>query len=94
MRLNPGTAQLLHDEPPAGAGLDRERGRRVADRRFQPAAQHHPIGRSDPPAPDLAAALVRVVKGDLPPVNVQSAYDPHRGLLTLLQLTHSTVRLS
>src|SRR5919199_2795141 len=30
-----------------------------------------------PPAP---GALVEVVKGDLPPVDVQPAYDPHRGL--------------
>jgi hypothetical protein len=28
MRLDPGTLQLLHHEPPAGAGLDRERRRR------------------------------------------------------------------
>jgi hypothetical protein len=27
--------------------------------------------------PGLAAALVEVVKGDLPPVNVEPAYDPH-----------------
>ena len=33
--------------------------------------------------PGLAAALVEVVKGDLPPVNVEPAYDPHGGLLKL-----------
>jgi succinate dehydrogenase/fumarate reductase flavoprotein subunit len=38
MRLDPGTPQLLHDEPPPGAGLDRERRRTLADGHAQPAA--------------------------------------------------------
>lgn len=50
---------------------------------LQPAAQQPPVGRGDPPVPGLAAALVEVVKGDLPPVNVEPAYDPHGGLLKL-----------
>jgi hypothetical protein len=85
MRLNAGALQLLHDEPPAGAALDRERRRRagVGEQMLQPAAQQHPVGRSDPPVPGLAAALVEVVKGDLPPVDVEPAYDPHRDLLKL-----------
>ena len=32
---------------------------------------------------DIAAALIEVVNGDLPPVDVQPAYDPHRDLLKL-----------
>jgi hypothetical protein len=85
VRLDPGTLQFLDHEPPAGAPLDRERRRRagIGDELLQPAAQQRPIGRGDPPVPGLAAALVEVVKGDLPPVNVQPAYDPHGGLLKL-----------
>src|SRR3954454_21317156 len=83
MRLDPGTLQLLHDEPPAGAGLDRERRRRPIDVRLQPATEQDPVGRGDPSPPYLAVALIAVVEGDLPPVNVQSAYDPHRDLLKL-----------
>jgi hypothetical protein len=81
MRLGPGALQFLDHEPPAGAPLDRERRRRagVGDELLQPAAQQHPVGRGNPPVPGLAVALVEVVKGDLPPVNVQPAYDPHRG---------------
>src|SRR3954447_22854511 len=79
MRLDPGTLQLLHDEPPAGAGLDRERRRRSIDVRLEPATQQHPVRRGDATPPGLAAALIQIVEGDLPPVNVQSAYDPHRG---------------
>src|SRR4051794_32392864 len=78
MRLDPGTLHLLHDEPPAGAGLDRERRRRPVDGGLQPAAQH-PVRGGDPTPTGLAAALIQIVEGDLPPVNVQSAYDPHRG---------------
>src|SRR3954468_5186045 len=76
MRLDPGTLQLLHDEPPSGAGLDRERRRRPAGGRLQPATPHNPDPRGDPAAPGLTAALIEVVKGDLPPMNVQSTYDP------------------
>jgi hypothetical protein len=94
MRLHPSTLQLLHDEPPAGAGLDRERRRRSGGVGLEPAAQQHPVRRGDPAPPGLAAALIQVVEGDLPPVDVQSAYDPHRGLLKLQQPTHPTLRLS
>jgi hypothetical protein len=85
MRLGPGALQFLDHEPPAGAALDRERCRRarVGDQVLQPAAQQHPVGRGDPPVPGLAAALVELVKGDLPPVDVEPAYDPHGGLLKL-----------
>jgi hypothetical protein len=79
VRLHSGTAQLLHHEPPAGAGLDRERRRRPGQVRLEPAAQQHPIRWSDPATPALAAAFIEVVEGDLPPVDVQSAYDPHQG---------------
>jgi hypothetical protein len=54
MRLDSGTLQLLHDEPPAGAGLDRERRRPFRRIRGQPAAQQHPIGRGDPAPPALS----------------------------------------
>src|SRR4051794_32680586 len=79
MRFDPGTLHLLHDEPPAGAGLDRERRRRPVDGGLQPAAQQHPVRGGDSTPTGLAAALIEIVEGDLPPVNVQSAYDPHRG---------------
>ncbi len=79
MRLHSATAQLLHHEPPTGAGLDRERRRRSVEVGLQPAAQQHPIRGCDPASALLAGALIEVVKGDLPPVNVQSAYDPHQG---------------
>jgi hypothetical protein len=95
VRLHSGTLQLLHHEPPAGAGLDRERRRRPIDVRLEPATEQHPVRGGDPTPPYLAAALIAVVEGDLPPVNVQSAYDPHRGPPQAPQQpTHSTVRLS
>ena len=94
MRLHSGTLQLLHDEPPAGAGLDRERRRRSVEVGLQPVPQQHPIRWCDPAAALVAGALIEVVEGDLPPVDVQSAYDPHRGLLTLLQSTRLNGALS
>ncbi|WP_448628807.1 hypothetical protein [Geodermatophilus sp. URMC 64] len=96
MRLDPGALQLLDHEPPAGAALDRERRRRArpGEQMLQPAAQQHPVGRSDSSVPGLAAALVEVVKGDLPPVDVEPAYDPHRDLLKLHHSRRTQAALS
>jgi hypothetical protein len=80
MRLDSGTLQLLHDEPPAGAGLDRERRRRPVDVRLEPATQQHPVRRGDATPPGLAAALIQIVWGaslipDIGPYKVRSGME-------------------
>jgi len=73
----------LPDAQIAASGRERRRRARVGERVLEPAAQQHAVGRGDPPVPGLAAALIEVVNGDLPPVDVQSATTPIGGLLDL-----------
>ena len=49
----------------------------------QPGPQVHPVRRADLPAPRLPGHGAGVAGGDLPPVDIQPAYDGHRDLLKL-----------
>jgi len=80
VRTEPGTLQLLGDEPPAGGGLQGEVGL-LAGEPGQPGAQLQAGGRAKLPAAGLAGRGVDPVVGDLPPVDVKAAYDGHRDLL-------------
>jgi hypothetical protein len=77
-----GRLQLLDDEAPAGGGLKR-RLHRLAIEPAQEAPEAVPIGRANPPRPDLAGVGVERVEGDLLAVHVEPNYDRHRGLLKL-----------
>src|SRR5271157_3157331 len=83
MRRNPGRGQLLHDIPPPGTPLDRERGILTAGEPRQPGPQVLPVSRADLAAPYLPGHGIEVVEGDLLPVDIQPAYDGHRDLLKL-----------
>jgi hypothetical protein len=80
VRLAPGGLQLLDHEPPARARLHRERPVMVWQL-HQPSAQPLPGRRCDLASLGLAGGPVDPVKGDLPPMHVQSSYDAHRDLL-------------
>jgi hypothetical protein len=80
MRGDPGQLELLDHVPPAGAALQRERGR-LAGELLQPTPQVLPAGRGELALPLLAGVDVDPVVGDLPSVHVQPAYDAHRDLL-------------
>ena len=82
VRAEPGALQLLGDEPPAGGGLQREVGL-LAVELSKPGAQLQAGGRAELPAASLAGVGVDPVVGDLPPVDVEAAYDGHRDLLWL-----------
>jgi hypothetical protein len=84
-----GTLRLLHDEPPTGASLDRERRRRPIEVDLQPAAQQQPIRRGYAAArqwPVRSSSQSKVIcrrwMSDWRTIRI-------RGLLTLLQLAHS-----
>jgi hypothetical protein len=85
VRAEPGTLQLLGDEPPAGGGLQREVGLLTGEP-SKPAPQLQAGGRAELPAAGFAAVGINPVVGDLPPVDVKASYDGHRDLLWLPRL--------
>src|SRR5207247_321217 len=96
MRAQPRPLDLLNDEPPARRRLKREM--RIDTRKLrQPLPHRPPRRRNDPAPPHLAAAQVKRLRRDLPPLNIKSTYDLHRHLLQLHRLKRprvSTTRLS
>jgi hypothetical protein len=82
---DPGALQFLGDEPPAGGGLHGEV-HLLSVELLQPAAQLQAGGWAELPAAGLAGVGVDPVVGDLPPVNIEAAYDGHRDLLWLPRL--------
>ena len=94
MRRGPGRGQLLHDIPPPGAPLDRERDILAAVEPRQPGPQVLPVGRADLAAAHLPGLGVEVVEGDLFPVDIQPAYDGHRDLLKLRRGAHPSMRIA
>jgi hypothetical protein len=71
--------QLLADEQPAGAGLERDLDL-LPGKALAPGA-HGGTVRVDPAAAELARLGVQSVEGDLGSVHVESGYDRHQGLL-------------
>jgi hypothetical protein len=71
--------QLLADEQPAGAGLERDLDL-LPGKALGPGAHGRTI-RVDPAAAELARLGVHSVEGDLGSVHVESGYDRHQGLL-------------
>src|SRR5512132_4138408 len=82
VRTDPGTLQLLGDEPPAGGGLQREVDL-LACEPSQPGAQLDTGGRAELPAASFTGAGVEQVIGDLASVDVEASYDGHWDLLWL-----------
>jgi hypothetical protein len=72
VRCDPGTLQLLGDEPPAGGGLQGEVGLLTGEPR-QPGPQLEAGGRAELAAAGLAAVGIDPVVGDLPPVDVEAS---------------------
>ena len=68
VRLHAASLQLLDDEPPAGAVLDREGNRPLLDQ-CEPVAECCSRPRTPTPS-NLAGLSVEVVKGDLAAVHV------------------------
>jgi hypothetical protein len=83
MHRDAGRAQLPGNITPPGARLHRERHVIAAGEPGQPGPQVHPVSRADLAAAHLPGARVKVVEGDLLPVDIQPAYDGHRDLLKL-----------
>jgi hypothetical protein len=86
----PGAHDLLGDKPPAGGAFKGEVGLLPSQPR-QPGAQLDTGGGLDPPVTCLPGVDVQVVVGDLPPVDVEAAYDGHRDLLWLPRLRSAAV---
>src|SRR6266511_1297974 len=83
MWLDAGGAHLLGHVPPPGTRLQGERHRRVPVEAGQPPGQMLPIRRRDPAPLQPPRLHLDVVERQLLPVNVQTTYDRHQGLLTL-----------
>ena len=85
MGLHAGSDQLLDDEPPAGAALERDRHvGPVSEALDQPAPQVGARRRADLAGAELARVGVEIVERDLGAVHVKAAYDCHRYLLEFL----------
>ncbi len=80
MGAEPGAHDLLGDIPPAGRAFKGEVGL-LAGEASKPGPQLQAVGRAELAAAGLAGVGIEDVVGDLPPVDVEAAYDGHRDLL-------------
>ena len=83
VRRNAGRSQLPGNVAPPGTSLQRERDVLAAGEPRQPRAQARTIGRGDLAPLHLPGHGVEIVERELPPVDIQPAYDGHRDLLKL-----------
>jgi hypothetical protein len=79
VRLDTNAVEFFDHKPPAGTALESEGDVIVALEPLKPLTKMTPIGRRDPPAAHLAGLRVQIVKRDLAPMKVESAYDAHWG---------------
>jgi hypothetical protein len=89
---DPGVLQFLGNEPPAGRSFKGNVGL-LAGEASKPGAQLQAGGWAELPAASLASRGVDPVVGDLPPVDVEAAYDGHRDLLWLPPLRSDAARV-
>jgi hypothetical protein len=91
MRPVAGPLDLLDDEPPTRRPLQRKLGLATGEPR-KPVSHRCARRRHDPAAPNLTRLAVERLVGDLPSMDIQRDYDPHRDLLELRRQQRHRVR--